>query len=562
MDRYDVNVDLLLNILEESLNPMACVRVLDYDEEKSIQFMMLNKAFRAMYGEEASRSMQDATLKLSEIAEFNAEDDLSRAILDVYESEKEVIRHVDMKGLHKIFNMKAYMPLPGYICLSFADVTESERAKNDALENVNAISTNTEKLKFEVDRLTAGRKQLEDNARVYVASDSWYDLFTIDGNKPRDCQDVASCLSDNDVFEYNRAREKAICEGCESMNSEFRLADDRTWLEGHFHFSYNPKGELVEEIAYFKNISMIKSQKEELAYKAYYDGATGLINRTYMNKLLENDLARAAREDVAVSVLYVDIDDFKNVNDSIGYKLADEFLIKFAMILKNYQSSSVRLARFDSDEFVLSLYDSTRHSAQKIAIEIKKRLLEPIVLSNGMSQHMTVSIGINEFPFGGSNAVDLIANADIALHVAKNNGKNGIVFYEEKMLNEFMNKIEMENNIKSALENDRFQLFYQPQFATTTKKLRGMEALIRMRDEEYGLLLPQNFIPLAEHNGSIVDIGEWVDSKGKKHKDADSPKYKALGNGIAWERSVMRTLSPALSSKWCRSLASSLWRKV
>jgi EAL domain-containing protein (putative c-di-GMP-specific phosphodiesterase class I) len=123
---------------------------------------------------------------------------------------------------------------------------------------------------------------------------------------------------------------------------------------------------------------------------------------------------------------------------------------------------------------------------------------------------LSVSIGIAGYPAHGRHAVDVISNADLAVHHVKNNGKNGVVFFEESMLEHLLGKIEMEKNITYALENDNFLLYYQPQYFADSQKLRGFEALIRMQDDNDGVISPVRFIPVAEKNGSIVEIGEWV----------------------------------------------------
>lgn len=526
----EITLDLLRGIVGGSLNPIACVKIVNYDDEKAIRFVLFNEAFEGLYGD-AAKELSESAIKLSEMAEMNQNDALSTTILEVYESGKSVYRLVEMPDLKKTFNIKGFVPYEGYICIVLADVTEFEEAKKEAQEMFVLASSTSEQLKYQVDLLTATKKQIESTTRIhemvaqscsdgfyykdhvkgtFFASDSWYNLFTYDGVRPFDSKNIINAISDSDVFDFSRWREKVIMDNAPSMVCEFKLCDNVTWIEATYRFFYDENKKLAEEIAFFKDITTVKIQKEELAYKAYYDSATGLINRTYFTKLLDEDIARAKEEDVAICVLYIDIDDFKNINDSIGYKLADEYLMKFAMMLKDYENATTRVARFDSDEFVISIYDGSRYGAQNIALDIKRRLTNPMVLANGLTQKLTVSIGINQYPDGGKKAVDLISNADIALHKVKDSGKNAILFFEDSMLEQFLVKIEMENTIKHALDEDRFILYYQPQYYTSSRKLRGVEALIRMKDDVLGFITPSQFIPLAERNGSIVDIGEWV----------------------------------------------------
>lgn len=527
----DCNIkDLLMGIIEGSINPMACVEVLTKDGEDAIRFMLFNYAFRNLMGEDIT-AMTENVIKLSEISQMNQNDAISTAILEVCRGGEPVYSIIDIPYLERTFKLKAFVPYDGYVCIILADVTEFEKAKKDAYEMYNLANSTSEQLKYQVDLLQATQKQIERTSRIhelvakaasdgfyyknysnesFFASESWYNLFTCDGVRPFDSKNIVNCVLEEDVFSYTRWREKAIMDVKDSATIEFRLADSVTWIQASFRFYYDDSNKLKEEIGFFKDITTIKMQKEELAYNAYYDTATGLINRTYLIKLLDEDIKRAREEDVAIEVIYIDIDNFKDINDSIGYKMADEFIIKFAMMLKKYENETTRVARFDSDEFVITVYDGTRHGAQGIAMDIRKRLSEPVALSNGLTQRMSVSIGINQYPDGGRKAMDLVGNADIALHRVKNSGKNGILFFEQSMLEEFLIKIEMENTIKHALLEDKFVLYYQPQYYTSSRKLRGMEALIRLKDDVLGFIPPAQFIPLAEKNGTIIDIGEWV----------------------------------------------------
>lgn len=524
-----ITIELLKGIVNGSHNPMTCVELSQKDGEDGIRFIMYNEAFEKIYGV-SQESIDDSVVTFKDIEEMNQNDALSMAILEVYKSDRAVYKTMELEHVSRTYHLKAFVPTEGYICVVLSDVTDFENARKTAQEKFHEVSSGSAKLQYKVDMLTASSKHMENAGKIYemvanacsdgfyyknyangtfFASDNWYELFTSDGVRPFDSKNIINAISDSDVFEFSRWKEKAIMEKQEEMVCEFRLSDNATWLQGSYRFVY-ADGKLNEEIGFFKDITTVKLQKEELAYKAYYDTVTGLMNRTYFTKVLDEEVARAHKEDVAVALLYIDIDDFKNLNDSIGYKMADDFIVKFSMMLKSYENETTKVARFDSDEFVISIYDGTRSGAQNIAMDIKKRLQTPMVLSNGLTHRLTVSIGITMFPDGGSKAVDLIGNADIALHRVKENGKNGILFFEQNMLEQFLVRIEMENTIKRALDDDKYVLYYQPQYYTATRKLRGMEALIRMRDDVLGFISPAQFIPLAEKNGTIVEIGEWV----------------------------------------------------
>lgn len=528
--KEEISQEVLKGIIENTQNPMACGEITECGGEPAIHFCLVNKAFYELYGDK-SKGVFDRPYLLSEFVQMNKNDVLSSSILTVYNTGEPVQSLVEVPYIDKSFKVKTFSPYENYICVILADVTDAEKAKKEAQTAYALANASSEQLRYQVDLLTASQRQLESAQRIhamvaqvssdgfyyknygdgyFLASDSWYSLFTYDGVKPFDSRNLINAISDDDVFDFSRWRERAIAQRDSGVICEFRLCDNVTWIEATFRFIYDEKGKLSEEIGFFKDITTVKMQKEELAYKAYYDTTTGLVNRSYFTKLLDDDIKRATNEDVAINILYIDIDDFKDINDSIGYKIADTFISKFAMILKEYANETTRVARFDSDEFVISIYDSSRHTAQKMAMDIRRKLATPLILSNGLTQRLTVSIGISQYPESGKRAVDLISNADIAMHRVKESGKNSILFFEETMLEKFLVRIEMEKTMKQALEDGRFTLYYQPQYYTATRKLRGMEALIRMRDDVLGFVPPAQFIPLAEKNGLIVEIGEWV----------------------------------------------------
>lgn len=528
--KEEISQEVLKGIIENTQNPMACGEITECGGEPAIHFCLVNKAFYELYGDK-SKGVFDRPYLLSEFVQMNKNDVLSSSILTVYNTGEPVQSLVEVPYIDKSFKVKTFSPYENYICVILADVTDAEKAKKEAQTAYALANASSEQLRYQVDLLTASQRQLESAQRIhamvaqvssdgfyyknygdgyFLASDSWYSLFTYDGVKPFDSRNLINAISDDDVFDFSRWRERAIAQRDSGVVCEFRLCDNVTWIEATFRFIYDEKGKLSEEIGFFKDITTVKMQKEELAYKAYYDTTTGLVNRSYFTKLLDDDIKRATNEDVAINILYIDIDDFKDINDSIGYKIADTFISKFAMILKEYANETTRVARFDSDEFVISIYDSSRHTAQKMAMDIRRKLATPLTLSNGLTQRLTVSIGISQYPESGKRAVDLISNADIAMHRVKESGKNSILFFEETMLEKFLVRIEMEKTMKQALEDGRFTLYYQPQYYTATRKLRGMEALIRMRDDVLGFVPPAQFIPLAEKNGLIVEIGEWV----------------------------------------------------
>ena len=276
-----ITLDLLKGIIGGSLNPMTCVKIVNYDDEKAIRFVLFNEAFEALYGD-AAKALSESVIKLSEMAQMNQNDALSVTILEVYETGNAVYKLIEMPDLKKTFKIKGFIPYEGYICVVLADVTEFEDAKKEAQEMASLASSASEQLKYQVDLLTATKKQIESTTRihemvaqscsdgfyykdfvngVFFASDSWYNLFTYDGVRPFDSKNIVNAISDSDVFDFSRWREKTIMDNAPSMVCEFKLCDNVTWIEATYRFFYDENKKLVEEIGFFKDITTIKLQK-------------------------------------------------------------------------------------------------------------------------------------------------------------------------------------------------------------------------------------------------------------------------------------------------------------
>ena len=268
---------------------------------------------------------------------------------------------------------------------------------------------------------------------------------------------------------------------------------------------------LTDKVIKVVDISRDMSRSEELLYMAYYDSLTGIYNRNYFITLLDGFIDKAKEADEKVAILTIDIDNFKKVNDGLGMIIGDEFLQQFGGYLKEYQSERVIASHLSNDIFCLGIYNPYgEHSVDKFIDKIRKRLEKPFKMSSGHEVTVSVSFSIAEFPDHSESALDLINCADIAMFKSKTLGNNQVIYFDARMLDEFLNNVDMENKLNSAVMNHNFEVYFQPQFHSDSKKLRGMEALVRWRDEEKGFIAPSVFIPIAEKNGSIIPIGNFV----------------------------------------------------
>jgi diguanylate cyclase (GGDEF)-like protein len=294
------------------------------------------------------------------------------------------------------------------------------------------------------------------------------------------------------------------CVECYTQNT-------RKWLEFKTHVFYDDNGTPTDKLLTVRDITKLRDKTEELKYMAYYDTLTGLHNRNYFVHQLGNWLEKAGAESTIVSVLNIDIDDFRKINDGLGIVVGDELVQQLGCFLHELEEEYVLACHLDSDIFCIAVYDpSGNRSVEHIHKVIQTRIKAPFVLSGGHKLYITVSMGVAEFPEAAVSPLELINAAEIVMFKGKAMGKNVIQYYDTPILMEFLQNIELENKLKDAIANNRFILYYQPQYYTDSKKLRGVEALIRWSDTDGMMISPGVFIPVAEKNGSIVIIGRWV----------------------------------------------------
>ena len=220
---------------------------------------------------------------------------------------------------------------------------------------------------------------------------------------------------------------------------------------------------------------------------------------------------KAEEEQVIVSVLIVDIDDFRKINDGLGMLVGDEVIQQCGQFLGIFSSDKCITCHMNSDIFCMAVYDPVGdRSVESIYHKIQERMAKGFVLSDGTDIHLTVSIGVAEYPEASQSVLELINCAEIVMFKAKSGGKSSIQYFDAPILQDFLQKASIENQLKEAIFNNNFCLYFQPQYYTNGEKLRGVEALIRWRNQENKMISPSVFIPIAEKNGAIIPIGGWV----------------------------------------------------
>jgi diguanylate cyclase (GGDEF)-like protein/PAS domain S-box-containing protein len=315
----------------------------------------------------------------------------------------------------------------------------------------------------------------------------------------------------------------------------------------------NDKGHITNYVGIFSDITERKKSEEHLKFLAHYDVLTELPNRFLFYDRLNQSILQAQRLGKLVSVMFLDLDRFKGINDTFGHGIGDHLLQQVAQKLRKCVRKSDTVARLGGDEFTVILPNlNSSDDAKRIAEKIIEELSQPIVI-NDQEFFITTSIGISLYPYNGTTMEALIKNADAAMYRAKEKGCT-FLFFEQEIKESLTERFFLENGL--ALERNELFVYYQPQIDPQTREINGVEALLRWKHPVLGLISPSDFISIAEETGWIVPIGEWVIHtacrQNKLWQDLGYPPVKVSINISArqlLDQSLINTVSRALFEK-------------
>ena len=282
------------------------------------------------------------------------------------------------------------------------------------------------------------------------------------------------------------------------------------WISENARTVRDHDGKLIYYEGTVEDITVRRENTALIEYQATHDDLTGLPNRALLKDRLHQAIRSAERSDSQLAIVFVDLDQFKDVNDSMGHHAGDKLLITMAERLKSCVRESDTVARPGGDEFVLLL--SNLHSLDSLS-QMLQRILETTAEPcniDGREFVVTCSLGISMFPEDGKDSDTLLKHADNAMYKAKHAGKNNFQFYTKELNALLLERLELEYHLRHAIKNNEFELFFQPKASLSSGKLTGIEALIRWNSPIHGLVSPAKFIPVAEESALIEQIGEWV----------------------------------------------------
>lgn len=521
--------ELFADIVEKSTGAYLYLKKIENDNV-NFYATYINQSFENLFhiSEDELKGVLLSTL-LEEMS-FNKENLIDLMIL-VEKNGRTYREIIYSYKYRKYFNLSVFKVFDKNICCMFLDMSDYKDKKEKINLLNQKVAESENELRHQIDVLTAVQEQLVRKERVYKhISDSSNDGFryvnhktgfTVSSQKWRELFGFQNCEENSEQFfeqiyeedknHFLKNYSKFLSSKEKKFTIDYRLKKGKKWLNHTSVLTYATDGTCAEEIHFCRDITELKLKQLELEYMAYFDTKTNTYNRSYFMVFLSSALQRAMIKSKLVQLMYIDIINFKKINDIAGFLMGDELIFKFAKLLLKYESQNIKIGRLCNDEFVIAIYDSENEiTAEQLYKGIIKQLEKPIVLSNGLEFNISVSVGVAKYPEGGTAADELIKCADIAMCKVKDIGKNSIMVFEGEMLEEFMQNIGFEYRLKNAVNNGEFYLHFQPQYDSSTLKLRGVEALVRWKDGEYGNVSPNKFIPIAEKTGCIIEIGTWV----------------------------------------------------
>nr|WP_243249597.1 GGDEF domain-containing phosphodiesterase [Clostridium sp. D46t1_190503_E9] len=421
---------------------------------------------------------------------------LESSIID-FSGEKLLLK---VQGKGKIRNNIFY--LSGFI----TDITERKR-----VENMNKVIENKNRLAVEGSKDIAFWWNVNQNIISIDYSIREYLEIRGEGDVLISDKSWQKFILEDDIDIYNKKIDKVLNSKKEEFYSiEYRILskDNRVvWLQSKGKKTLEKNGDLFIHGA-LSDITDRKEKELEINYLSFNDEVTGIPNRRFFVREVTNHIKNYPNEKIAF--IFIDLDNFKYVNDTYGHDAGDLLLIEFAKIINNMEIKDSLFARYGGDEFILVQYNIQEKNKIKYILDnIIKKLSNPIII-NEKEIFCTLSIGVSVYPIDGGDMPILLKRADMAMYLAKVNGKNRYEFFDIKILEILNREFDIEKGLRVAVDNNEIKMLYQPKIKVDTEEVIGFESLVRWNSKSLGPVSPSEFIPIAESSGLIIPIGKYI----------------------------------------------------
>jgi diguanylate cyclase (GGDEF)-like protein/PAS domain S-box-containing protein len=445
--------------------------------------------------------------------------------LDVFANQKSLPNAVEQlahdgqfSNVEMMFKTKFGQEIPTLVSATTIEIGE-EPCVLCIAKDVRDLRSTQERLRVSEERFRGafenapiGIMLLDMDGRIFQANRFVAELLDFGDNAMNDLH-VSTLVPSDERAHYQEILQRLAHGGEESLRIEQRMlcaSGKEIWTNMHMVLQHDRDGGPSYCIVQIADVTEMKVSQQRMERMAFYDNLTDLANRRLFYDRLAHAIDHAARSQRLSALLYLDLDQFKRVNDTLGHEAGDVLLRAVAERLTASVRAEDTVGRPGGDEFTILLYDvGTPSDASHVAEKILDLLQQPITIS-GQQLVITTSIGITILPTDGTDPKALMKNADLAMYRAKERGRNQFQFYSEEMNTDASNRLKIEYELRRALEQDQFELYYQPKIRLADQQAVGVECLLRWHHPERGLILPGDFIQVAEETGAIVDIGKWV----------------------------------------------------